>query len=188
SYIDHVDSRSTIMLNGERSDAQPDHFEFLHSVGEFGGVFHIVFDPSAKAHFTWKNYAVLDGQTVQVFAFEVAVANSSFNLTDRAGDTARVGFHGLLYLDPATRTVRRISIDADDIPAKLNIRASSVSVDYSWISMQDHDFLLPVRGAVSLQESKKRPVLNEFEFLNYHRFGSHSHILSDEELKAVSKD
>ncbi len=188
SYIDHVDSHSTLMLNGERSNAEPDHFEFLHSAGEFGGVFHAVFDPSAKTNFTWKKYAVLDGQTVEAFAFEVAVANSSFYLVDRAGNTARVGFHGLLYLDPATRTVRRISIDADDIPKKLNISASSVSVDYSWISMQDHDFLLPIRGAVGLQESKKRPVLNEFEFLNYHRFGSQSHILSDDELKAVSKD
>ena len=188
TYINHEETRSTVMLNGERSSVQPDHFQFTHSAGEFGAVFHVVFDPLANANFTWKKYAVLDGQTVQVFAFQVALANSSFDLVDRAGDTARVGFHGLLYLAPTTRTVRRISIDADDIPAKLNIRASSVSVDYSWISMQDHDFLLPVRGAVSLQESKKRPVLNEFEFFDYHRFGSHSHILSDDELNGISKD
>ena len=49
--------------------------------------------------------------------------------------------------------------------------------------MQDHDFLLPVRGAVSMQQAKKRPVLNEFEFLNYHRYGSQARLLSDEDLK-----
>lgn len=181
TYVDHLESRSTLMLNGERSSVEPDHFDFLHSAGEFGAIFHIVFDPAAKTSFNWKQYALLDGQTVQVYAFRVAIANSGFELKDRAGESARVGFHGLLYIDSATRSVRRISLDADDIPAKLNIRASSVSVDYSWISMQEHDFLLPVRGAVSLQEYKRRPVLNEFEFLDYHRFGSHSRILSSAE-------
>ncbi len=188
SYVDHVESRSTMMLNGEHSNAQPDHLEFLHSAGEFGAVFHAVFDPSAKTSFTWKRYAVLDGQTVQVYAFKVVRANSIFDLTDRAGDTERVGFHGLLYIDPATSSVRRISIDADEIPSKLGIQACSVSVDYTWITMQEHDFLLPVRGAIGLEESKKRPVLNEFEFLNYHRFGSNSRILSDAEVKSLSNN
>jgi hypothetical protein len=63
-----------------------------------------------------------------------------------------------------------------------------MSIDYSWIAMQDHDFLLPVHGAVSLTEANKRPVLNEFEFHNYHRFGSQSRILTDDGLKSDSKN
>jgi VWFA-related protein len=187
-YVDHGESRSTLMLNGDRSNAQPDQLQFTHSAGEFGAVFHLIFDPSAKTAFTWKQTAVLDGQPVQVFAFQVARANSGFSLSDRENHILRAGFHGLLYLDPATLSVRRVSIDADDIPRALLIRASSLSVEYSWISMQGRDFLLPARGAVSLQETRRRPVLNEFEFHNYHRFGSVSHILSDEELKDLSKN
>jgi hypothetical protein len=98
-----------------------------------------------------------------------------------------VGFHGLLYLDPATRSVRRISVDADDIPPSLRVRASSISVDYSWISMNNHDFLLPVRGAVSLHETRSRPVLNNFELLDYRRFGSQIRILTPEEAKSLSQ-
>ena len=182
SYVDHVESRTTVLLNGDRSSVQPDQLQFVHSAGEFGAMFHIIFDPSAKAAFTWKQSAILDGQPVQVFAFQVARANSGFDLSHRNHNLV-AGFHGLLYLDPATRSVRSISIDADDIPPALDIRASSISVDYSWISMQNHDFLLPVRGAVSLQEAKRRPVLNEFEFRDYHRFGSQSRILTNDELK-----
>jgi VWFA-related protein len=187
-YVNHGESRTTLMLNGEKSSAQPDQLQFAHSAGEFGAIFHIVFDPAAKTAFTWKQSSFLDGQPVQVFAFKVALANSGFDLSDRNHRSLHAGFHGLLYLDAATRSVRRVSIDADDIPRELLIRASSISVDYSWISMQDHDFLLPVRGAVSLQEARRHPVLNEFEFRNYRRFGSQFRVLTSDELKNLSKN
>jgi hypothetical protein len=187
-FVDRGESRSTVMLNGDRSDVQPDQLQFVHSAGEFGAMFQIVFNPSAKAVFTWKQSAFIDGEPVQVFAVKVARANSSFDLYDRNGRAGQAGFHGLVYLDPVTLSVRRISIDADDIAPTLLIRASSMSIDYAWISMQDHDFLLPVRGAVSLQEARRHPVLNEFEFLDYRRFGSQSRVLSDDELKNLSKN
>jgi VWFA-related protein len=186
-YVDHAESRTTVQVNGEPSGIEPDRLRFFHSTGEFGAMFHVVFDPSAQAVFTWKRSALLDGQPVQVFAFRVARANSTFNLTDRNGHTQPAGFHGLLYLDPATRSVRRISVDADDIPSGLLIRACSLSVDYSWISMGNHDYLLPVRGAVSLQETGRRPVLNQFEFRNYRRFGSEVRMLTAAETKALAK-
>ncbi len=184
-YIDHNESRSAVLLNGDRSNVQPDQLQFAHSAGEFGAMFHIIFDPSSKAAFTWKQSAFIDGQPVQVFVVKVARANSSFDLYDRDGHAGQAGFHGLVYIDPATLSVRRISIDADDIPPALLIRASSMSIDYSWVSIQDNEFLLPVRGAVSLQETRRRPVLNEFEFLDYRRFGSQSRVLTANEAKAA---
>ena len=186
-YVDHSESRSTIVLNGDRSSIQPDQLQFAHSAGEFGAMFQIVFNPSAEAVFTWKQSAFIDGQPVQVFAVKVARANSSFDLYDRNGKPGQAGFHGLVYIDPVNLSVRRISIDADDIPPTLLIRASSMSIDYSWVTMQDNDFLLPARGAVSLQETKMHPVLNEFEFLGYRRFGSQSRVLSDNDVKSDVK-
>jgi hypothetical protein len=187
-YVDRAESRTTLLLNGNRSSAPPDQLQFAHSAGEFGAMFHIVFAPSAKAVFTWQRSAFLDGQLVQVFAFKVARANSSFDLADRENHTLYAGFHGLLYLDPATLSVRRISLDADDIPSKLLIRAASISVDYAWVAMQDHDFLLPVRGAVSLKETRRRAVLNVFEFDDYHRSGSEMHIVPNDVLKNLSRN
>ena len=78
-----------------------------------------------------------------------------------------------------------ITIDADDIPDNLLVRASSISVDYSWVSINNHDYLLPIRGAVSLREGKHQAVLNEFEFRNYRRFGSQIRILTKEESKSL---
>ena len=47
---------------------QPDQLHFARSAGEFGVMLHIIFDPAAKAAFTWKQSAFLGGQRVQVFA------------------------------------------------------------------------------------------------------------------------
>jgi hypothetical protein len=52
------------------------------------------------------------------------------------------------------------------------------------ISMENHDFLRPVGGAVSLQEARRRPVLNEFEFRTSHRYGSQVRMVSENEVKA----
>lgn len=182
-YVDHQESRTTLELNGEPSSVDPAQLDFAHSVGEFGGMFQLVFDPSAKAKFTWKESDVLDGQPVQVFAFQVALANSNFDLTGLNNQQHTVAFHGLVYLDTATRSVRRITIDADDIPENLAVHGSSISVDYGWISINSHDYLLPVRGAISLREGKHQAVLNEFEFRNYRRFGAQIRILSKAESK-----
>jgi VWFA-related protein len=183
-YVDHDESRTTMMLNGERSDVQPDQLKLIHSAGEFGSMFHVIFNPVAQAVFTWKETAFIDGQPVQVYTIKVARENSGYDLADHTGRTAHAGFHGLIYIDPETFSVRRISIDADDIPSTLLIRASSLSIDYAWVPMEGNDFLLPVRGAVSMQLAKSRPVLNEFEFLKYRRFGSQFRVLTDADVKA----
>ncbi|HEX4065762.1 MAG TPA: VWA domain-containing protein [Acidobacteriaceae bacterium] len=187
-YADHQESRTTLELNGQKSHVQPAELDFAHSVGEFGGMFQVVFDPVAKAKFTWKESDVLDGQPVQVFAFQVAQEHSNFDLTGENNRQNAVGFHGLLYLDSATRSVRRITLSADDIPEKLQVRATTISVDYSWVSINNHDYLMPARGAISLREGKHQAVLNEFEFRDYRRFGSQIRILSAAESKTLSKN
>lgn len=185
-YLEHQESRTMIQLNGERSSIEPADLDFAHSIGEFGGMFQVVFDPSAKAQFAWKEADVLDGQPVQVFTFKVARANSNFSLTGLNNRQLAIGFHGQLFLDPSTRSIRRLTLDADDIPENLTVRATSISVDYAWVAIANHDYLMPVRGAVSLREGRHQAVLNEFEFRNYRRFASQVRILTKEEAKKLS--
>ena len=185
-YIEHQESRTTLELNGQKSSVEAADLDFAHSVGEFGGMFRLVFEPSAKAKFSWQESDVLDGQPVQVFAFHVALANSEFSLAGLNAQQVPVAFHGLVYLDTATHSIRRITIDADDIPEKLAVRATSISVDYSWVAINGHDYLMPMRGAVSLREGRHQAVLNEFEFRNYRRFGAQVRIVPAAESKTIS--
>lgn len=183
-YLDHQESRTTIQLNGQKTQENiagqvplPTDVDFAHSNGEFGGMFQAVFDPSAHAKFTWKESDVLNGQPVQVFDYTIDAAHSSFDVTGLNNSQHVVAFHGEVYLDAATHSIRRISINADDIPEMLHVRATSISVDYAWVTINNHDYLMPSRGAVSLREGKHQAVLNAFEFRNYRRFGAQVRIV-----------
>ena len=192
-YVDHQESRSTLSVNGQKRaasdpDGQASDLDFAHSIGEFGGMFKLVFDLSAKAKFTWKEADVVDGQPAQVFTFKVDAINSSFDVAGLNNRQNVVAFHGEVYLDTATHSIRRITVDADNIPDSLEVRASTISVDYSWVTINGHDYLLPSRGAVSLREGKHQAVLNEFEFRGYRRFGSQVRILSTAESKSLPKN
>jgi VWFA-related protein len=191
-YVDHQESRTTLSVNGQKRAAgdlggQPSDLDFAHSIGEFGGMFRLVFDPAAKTQFTWKEADVIDGQPAQVFTFKVALANSQFDVAGLNNRQNVVAFHGEVYLDTATHSIRRITVDADNIPEFLAVRATTISVDYSWVTINGHDYLLPARGAVSLREGKHQAVLNEFEFRNYRRFGSQVRILSTAESQTLQK-
>jgi VWFA-related protein len=195
-YVDHKESRTTLEVDGQKravsaqgdAEEQASDLDFAHAIGEFGGMFKLVFEPSAKAKFTWKEADVIDGQPAQVFDFKVDLANSDFDVAGLNNRQHVVGFHGEVYLDTATHSIRRITVDADNIPEFLAVRATTISVDYSWVTINGHDYLLPARGAVSLREGKHQAVLNEFEFRGYRRFGSQVRILSTAESKDLPKN
>ena len=173
-YRDNQESRTTLSVNGRRSDAKREDMNGPLSLGEFGGVLSMVFTPSSKADFQWKETDVLASDTVQVFSYRVARENASMGLQDSGGKIYS-GFHGLVYIDSATLGVRRITLEADDL-ADFSIRAASIAVDYGWVAVGTHDYLMPVRGTISLHKGRHEADLNEIVFQNYMRYAAQSKI------------
>ena len=83
-----------------------------------------------------------------------------------------------MFVDGATRSVRRITLIADDLPAKFSTHSSSMSVDHGYVSINDHDYLLPVSAEMRLTKGRHTAVLNLIEFRNYRRFGSNFRMLN----------
>jgi hypothetical protein len=175
-YHDNAETRTMLALNGKRSTMEPADLNGTLSHGEFGGVLNAVFQPSSKAEFQWKETDGLGTGTVQVLSYRVARENSDFVIDGTDNRRIAAGFHGLVYLDSATRGVRRISLEADHLPADFSVHATAISVDYDYIAINAHDYLMPVRGAISLRKGKREAVLNEIEFRDYKRYGSQSKI------------
>ena len=84
--------------------------------------------------------------------------------------------HGQIFIDSATHDIRRIIEVADSLPKNFFIEATSISVDYDYIAINSHDFLLPVKAQVGLKERGRKAMLNEIEFRDYRRFGSKTRI------------
>jgi VWFA-related protein len=179
SYVDHKEART--FLAREHTDPRS-HEHYADTIGavsfgEFGGALEGVFRTASKTDFHWKGTGALGDGTVQVFDYRVARTNSSFSVG--AQTTTVVGYHGQVFIDSATRGARRITMVADDIPKSSRLYATSVSVDYDYVAINNHDYLLPVAAQVEVSHDRRETDLNRIEFRNFHRFGSTTRILPD---------
>jgi VWFA-related protein len=177
TYLDHKEDRTDLGVEDYNSDTDPIDHQAISSTGVFGFVLSGLFRPESKADFTWKKAGTLGDETVHVFDYRVAVENSTFHLRTASSAVITVGYHGQVFIDSATRNVRRITEEADDVPKKCRIHAASMSVDYDYVMINKHDYLLPVAAQIMLRKGRHETDLNEIEFRNFHRFGSNVRIL-----------
>lgn len=175
-YRENQESRVTLEVNGERSSLPRAQLgDWPISLGEFGDVLNSVFQPNAKADFHWKETNALNNGTVQVFEYRVARDNASITLGDSNGKVY-AGFHGLAYIDSSTYGIRRITMEADELPRDFSIHAASVAVDYDYVAIGPHEYLMPVRGTISLKRGRHEGDLNQIVFQGYRRYASQTRI------------
>ncbi|HEU5457915.1 MAG TPA: hypothetical protein VFU68_04805, partial [Terracidiphilus sp.] len=177
-YSNKVETRTTLELNGQKSSAERASMEGVLSTGELSGVLSVVFRKSAQARFEWVETDSLDGNTVQVFNYEVEAAHSDFSISASNGAQIFAAFHGRVYIDSSTHNVRRISLIADRLPADFPTHYTGIRVDYGYVVINQHDYLMPVSAEVSLRQGRHKAELNTMEFRDYRRFGSTSRILT----------
>ena len=147
----------------------------MSSSGEFGAALTNIFKPESKAKFTWRETGTMRGEPTEVFEYRVEQENSPFRLNAYPVAVANVGYHGRIYIERATRGVKILTIITDEQPKKFPIRKASIRVDYDYVAINDHDYLLPVSAQVVtkvggiIQDALKR---NNLTFSNFRRFGS----------------
>jgi VWFA-related protein len=179
-YLNNAETRTTLEVNGKPSTITRADMEETHgtlSQGEFGGVLKSIFQESSKTDFQWREAAAIGSETVQVLSYHVTHENSTWGLEGDNNWKEYPAFHGLVYIDTATKGVRRLTLEADDLPHDFSIHSASMTVEYDYIAIGTHDYLMPVRGTVSLTRGKREAVLNEMDFRNYRRYGSATRVL-----------
>ncbi|MGO9085164.1 MAG: VWA domain-containing protein [Terriglobales bacterium] len=175
-FADNKETRTTLEVDGRPSTMNRDDMEqWPISLGEFGDLLNLVFQPSSKAEFHWKETDALANGTVQVFEYRVERKNNSMFLTDNTS-RIRAGFHGMAYIDSATTGIRRITMEADDLPPSFAVHAASIAVDYDYVSIGAHDYLMPVRGTIRLKRGRHEADLNQIVFQDYRRYASQTKI------------
>jgi len=179
TYHDNTETRTTLEVNGVHSTLKRTELNTTWpiSVGEFGAILNLVFKPSSKTEFVWKEAATMgDGSgTVQVLSYRVSKENATVVLT-QGNDQVGLGFKGSVYIDATTGGVRRVTLQADDVPHNFAFHAASVMVDYNYVAIAGRDYLVPVRSTVTLQRGRRQIEMNEISFRNYRRFASRTKI------------
>jgi VWFA-related protein len=176
-YVDSQETRTTLEVDGRPSREKRADMIGPMALGEFGHLLNLVFQPSSKAEFHWKETDTLANGTVQVFQYSVDRKNDSMLLSDSSAKIYS-GFHGLAYIDGSTFGIRRITMEADDLPADFSIHAASIAIDYDYVTVGAHDYLMPVQGTIRLKRGRHESDLNQVVFQDYRRYASQSRIVA----------
>jgi VWFA-related protein len=173
TYVNHRESRT--LIDEKATQRIADIGPNMTSSGEFGLALTNIFKPESKAKFTWRETGTMRGEPTEVFEYRVEQENSPFRLNAYPVAVANVGYHGRIYIERATRGVKSLTIITDEQPKKFPIRKAAIRVDYDYVAINDHDYLLPVSAQVVtkvggiMQDALKR---NNLTFSNFRRFGS----------------
>jgi hypothetical protein len=156
--------------------------------------------PKSASHFeivgNLQRQAVLEGHAMPMGngrgVSGIGVQSSDIDASSLKTIRTRPGYHGSLWLDPATGTVLRITMEADSKDGAPFQRAA-IQVQYGPVQIGDSKFICPVRslalslaaGSAALDPLNRTPAegptlwLNETLFTGYHRFAATTRILTD---------
>ena len=144
-------------------------------------------DPSTHTRFDWDHWATLRGRRAYVFAYRVAQINSEWHINYQREQDIVTGYHGLLYIDKATNTVLKITLEAEDIPAAFPVQEARTTLDYDFQKIGDRDFLLPLKAVVRMRHGRYL-TRNEMEFRLYRKFSAEAAITFDTTPEALPED
>ena len=168
--------------------ASSDYSKYVPKGASSSGVEYIsaladVFKPESKAEFR-----IVDTDTIQTrrtVVYEYTIKKDYSQLTLSLADTgarAVVGSRGRLWIDRELDRVLRFEQIATEIPPDFPITAASSLIDYDWVLINEHKYLLPTHSEILLTTVNPKFVLqsrNDVRFRSYQKFGA--------ELKVVDE-
>jgi hypothetical protein len=173
SYFGQKEKQKLVAMNGSRTERPLESLDGLITGGEFGSLLLGVFDPSSSADFQWKESSNIRKHRAAVYTYRIARARSHYLLGHRVEtgkmEEAAAGYHGEVVLDSETSRVLRLTASADDMPKDSGILQSSVEVDYDFVAVAGHTYLLPSHSEAHMERSY-RQITSAVTFASYRKF------------------
>jgi hypothetical protein len=142
------------------------------SYGDFGTMMRKIFERGTEARFEWDHWGTLRGKRVMAFRYHVDQERSEYHIVvpDRKLDII-TAYTGLVELDKDTHKVMRITLDAVELPASFPIKTAQTVLDYDYVDLSGHSFLLPLKGQV-FSSSSDIVTRNDESFHNYRKYSA----------------
>jgi len=172
----------------EDTQAGADYGKYAPKGASSSGVEYIsaladLFKPETKTEFKMVDTDLVQNRRTIVYEYTVKREFSSLQLTVAdTGARAVVGSHGRMWIDRELDRVVRFEQIATEIPADFPITAASSTIDYSWVMINDHKYLLPSHSEILITMNQPKFTVqsrNDVRFRNYQKFGA--------ELKVVDE-
>jgi hypothetical protein len=181
SYFDQKENYKLLLRNNTPMTEDYAKLGGPKAFGSFGSLLREVFELRTQARFEWDHWGTLRQRRVMVFNFRVPQLTSQYHLSVEELKLSIVtAYRGLVYVDPDSHAVLRVTVVAVDIPADFPIRSADTTLDYDYQDLSGHKFLLPLKSEIVM---KGTDVLNgiDEEFRLYRKYSAESELKFDTE-------
>jgi hypothetical protein len=135
-----------------------------------------IFDPVSQAEFNWDHWAKLRTRRMAVFNYFIDSAHSIWYLEDKGSEQRiKTAYKGLVYGDPSTGEIDRITFEAVDIPKSFPINKTSEVLDYDLVPISGQQFVLPLSAKLWMKSGRESSK-NEIEFRMFRKYDADSFI------------
>lgn len=176
-YEDGKENYKEITVGGKRTNKSMLELGGSTSTGEFASTLRSLFSEASRAQFKLVQSTTLNGSPAAIYDFKVMLNNSDWYIKV-GGQALRPAYSGSVWIDKPTAQVRRIEMQADNIPQDFPLDSIQWAVDYDEVSLGTVKFLLPVH-ADNLGCQRGSPICtkNSTDFRNYHKYSGESTIV-----------
>jgi len=145
------------------------------STGEFASILMSLFE-GQRAQFRFSESTSLAGTAAAVYEFKVFLRNSDWTITV-GGQSLRPAYNGNVWIEKASGRVRRIEMQAVNVPKDFPDDAVESTVDYDQVRLGESMFLVPIHAEVlSCQRGTTICTKNAIDFRDYHKYSGESSV------------
>jgi hypothetical protein len=175
-FVGGQETHTLLRINGKSTRVRHDELDGMRSDGllQFVMVPGWIFGPRVNTSFDWSRWETRAGRRVAVFAFQVPPSVLTHPLANES-KSFLVGYHGLIYADPASGDMARLEA-AMDAPKDFPFQEDAFEIDYGQVEIAGQQFLLPVNSVGWVREGKQL-TRNDIEIGQYRKYGANAPVI-----------
>ena len=181
TYFKQREQYKLLTVNFKLTDKDYEKVGGSKEFGSFGTLMHGIFDPASQARFEYDHTSTLGSRgVVQAFRYSIDLDHSNYELQWEGDRRIRAAYSGMVLVSADSHRVMRVTVKAENIPADFPIHAAQTQLDYDWVELSGHKFLLP-RTAQVIMAGDDGFTKNDELFANYQKYSADTDIKFDTE-------
>src|SRR5262249_53928940 len=146
SYFEQKEDYKLILINNSPTTQDYRSIGGASSTGDFGSLLKEIFERDTQARFEWDHWGRIRGRITMAFAYHVPQVRSQWHIvTDHSLDIVPA-YSGIVSVDRETHQVLQVTLKAEDLPPDYPVRAADTKLDYGFVDLSGHQFLLPLKS------------------------------------------
>jgi len=178
SYFEQKEDYKLILVNSSPTTQDYRTLGGTTSTGEFGSMLRDIFERSTGTQFAWDHWGTLRKRRVMAFAYRVAQSRSQWHINYERRLDIVPAYRGLVYVDPDTHVVMRVTLVAEGIPDTFPVRQAETILDYDYTEIASRQFLLPLKAQINMSADGIL-TRNDVEFRMYRKYSAEAEIRYD---------